>query len=55
MIIKHMCAKINNVAYIARKNINSENVFIRKKHQNNDASFAKKFTKRLIFNILKNK
>ena len=50
-----MSAKINNVAHIARKNINSRNVFIRKKHRNDDASLAKRFTKRLTFNVLKNK
>ena len=55
MIIKHMCARTSNVAYIARKNINSQNVFIRKKHQNDDANSAKEFIKRLIFNVLKNK
>ena len=31
MIIKYMFAKINNAAYIARKNINQQNILIKKK------------------------
>ena len=50
-----MFAKINNVAHIMRRNIDSRNVFIRKRRWNDDASFAKEFTKRLIFNVLKNR
>ena len=30
-IIKHIFIKINNVAHIVRKNINSRNIFIRKR------------------------
>ena len=55
MIIEHTCARINNVAHITRKSINSRNVFIKKRHQNDDANLAKKFTKHLTFNVLKNK
>ena len=29
-IIKYICARINNVAHITRKNINSRNIFIKK-------------------------
>ena len=38
-----------------RKNIVSQNVFIRKMHQNEDAISAKNFTKYSIINILKSK
>ena len=48
-----MFAKTSNTAYIMRKNINLQNIFIRKKRQNDNANFAKNFTKRLIFNVLK--
>ena len=50
-----MYTKINNVVYTAHRNIDSRNIFIRKKHLNDDASFAKAFIKRLIFNILKDR
>ena len=50
-----MFVKINIIAYIARKSINSQNIFIRKKRQNDDANSARKFIKRLTFNVLKDK
>ena len=50
-----MFIKINNVVHIVRKNIDLRNIFIRKKHQNNDANFVRKLIKRLTFNVLKNK
>ena len=55
MIIEYIYARINSAAHITRQNINSRNVFIKKKHQNDDANFVRKFTKRLIFNISKNR
>ena len=55
MIIKHIFARINSVAYIIHKNIISQNVFIKKMQQNEDAISAKNFTKHLIINVLKNK
>ena len=50
-----MFAKINNTAYITRKNINSRNIFIKKRRQNDDASLARRFIKYSIFNVLKNR
>ena len=50
-----MFIKISNVAYTVRKNIDLRNIFIRKKRQNNDANFAKKFTKRSTFNVSEDK
>ena len=32
MIIERIFAKINNIAHITRKNIDQQNVFIKKKH-----------------------
>ena len=55
MIIKHIFAKINNAAHIVRKNIISQNVFIKKMHQNENAILAKNFIKHSIINILKSK
>ena len=55
MIIKHIFIKINNVAHIMRKNIVSQNIFIKKMQQNENAIFAKNFIKHSIINILKNK
>ena len=55
MIIEHTFARINNVAYIVRKNIVSQNVFIKKMHQNEDAISVKNFTKYLIINTLESK
>ena len=55
MITEHIFARINNAAHIIRKSIVSQNVFIRKTHQNEDAISAKNFTKHSIINVLKNK
>ena len=55
MIIEHIFAKINNAAHIMRKNIISQNTFIRKMYQNENAISAKNFTKHSIINILKSK
>ena len=55
MIIEHIFAKINNAAHIMRKSIVSQNVLIKRMHQNEDATFAKNFIKHSIINVLKNK
>ena len=55
MIIEYILERINNAAYIMRKNIISQNFFIKKMYQNENAIFAKNFTKHSIINILKNK
>ena len=55
MIIEHIFVRINNAAHIMRKNIISQNVFIKKMQQNEDAISAKNFTKHSIINVLKNK
>ena len=55
MIIEHISARINSAAHIVRKNIILQNVLIRKMQQNEDATFAKNFTKHSIINVLKNK
>ena len=55
MIIKYIFIKINNAAYIVRKNIILQITFIKRMQQNEDAISAKNFTKHLIINILKNK
>ena len=55
MIIEYIFVKINNAAYIVRKNIILQNMFIRKIYQNEDAIFAKNFIKHSIINVLKDK
>ena len=55
MITEHIFAKINNVTHIMRKSIVSQNVLIKRMHQNEDAAFTKNFTKHSIINVLKNK
>ena len=55
MIIEHISAKINNAAHILRRNIISQNVFIKRIYQNEDATLVKNFIKHSIINILKDK
>ena len=55
MIIEHTFAKINNAAHIVHKSIVSQNIFIRKMQQNENATFVKNFTKHSIINVLKHK
>ena len=55
IIIKLTFAKASNVAYITRKNIVQQNVFIKRMFQNEDAISARTFTKYLILNVQKSK
>ena len=55
MIIEHIFERTNNIAYIIRKNIISQNVFIKKIYQNDNTISVKNFIKHSIINILKNK
>ena len=55
MIIEYIFIRINNAAYIVRRNIVSQNVFIRKMQQNKDVISAKNFIKHSIINVSKDK
>ena len=55
MIIEHISARIKNAAHIMRKNIVSQNAFIKRTHQNKNTIFTKNFIKHSIINILKDK
>ena len=55
IITERMFTEINSAAYIKRKNIARQNIFIEKTFRSEDAILAKVITKHLTFNIRINK